>query len=220
MAGHKGVDARLRRPMPGHDGLPQLRTDPMADKPRFYITTAIAYPNGPPHIGHAYEVIATDAIARFKRLDGYDVYLPHRHRRARHQDVADRQPRRHHAARARRPQRAALPGDGERLNGSNDEFIRTTEARHHASSQAIWQRMQDARRHLLSKYAGWYSVRDEAYYDESETKLARGRRASWSARHAGRMGGGGELFLPPLGLRTGCSSFTPTSPSSCCRRSG
>ena len=45
----------------------------MADKPRYYLTTAIAYPNGPPHIGHAYEAIATDAIARFMRLDGYDV---------------------------------------------------------------------------------------------------------------------------------------------------
>ena len=45
----------------------------MADKPRYYVTTAIAYPNGPPHIGHAYEAIATDAIARFMRLEGYDV---------------------------------------------------------------------------------------------------------------------------------------------------
>ena len=47
----------------------------MAEKPRYYITTAISYPNGPPHIGHAYEVIATDAIARFMRLDGYDVFF-------------------------------------------------------------------------------------------------------------------------------------------------
>jgi methionyl-tRNA synthetase len=47
----------------------------MADKPRFYITTAISYPNGAPHIGHAYEAIATDAIARFMRLDGHDVYF-------------------------------------------------------------------------------------------------------------------------------------------------
>ena len=47
----------------------------MSDQPRYYITTAISYPNGPPHIGHAYEVIATDAIARFKRLDGYDVFF-------------------------------------------------------------------------------------------------------------------------------------------------
>src|SRR5260370_6409131 len=51
------------------------RNRPMADKPRYYITTAISYPNGPPHIGHAYEAIATDAIARFMRLDGYDVYF-------------------------------------------------------------------------------------------------------------------------------------------------
>src|SRR5580693_1105086 len=60
-------------------GWTQVRNDhgprnrSMADKPRYYLTTAIAYPNGPPHIGHAYEAIATDAIARFMRLDGYDV---------------------------------------------------------------------------------------------------------------------------------------------------
>src|SRR5436309_9085037 len=47
----------------------------MATKPRYFLTTAIAYPNGPPHIGHAYELVATDAIARFKRLDGYDVFF-------------------------------------------------------------------------------------------------------------------------------------------------
>ena len=61
----------------------------MADKPTFYITTPIFYPNGVPHIGHAYKMIASDVIARFQRLDGKDVYLPDRHRRARPEDAAD-----------------------------------------------------------------------------------------------------------------------------------
>ena len=81
----------------------------MAAKPRFYITTAISYPNGAPHIGHAYEAIATDAIARFKRLDGYDVFFltgtdEHGQKM---QQTATREgmtPRE-----LRRPQRAALP---------------------------------------------------------------------------------------------------------------
>ena len=84
----------------------------MADKPRYYITTAISYPNGAPHIGHAYEVIATDAIARFMRLDGYDVFFltgTDEHGLKMQQTAAQGG---HHAARTRRPQRAALPGDG------------------------------------------------------------------------------------------------------------
>ncbi len=81
-------------------------------KPRYYITTAIAYPNGAPHIGHAYEAIATDAIARFMRLDGYDVlFLTGTDEHGlKMQQTAARE--RHHAARAGRPQRAALPGHG------------------------------------------------------------------------------------------------------------
>src|SRR5207237_9590136 len=63
-----------------------------------------------------------------------------------------------------------------RLNASNDQFIRTTEPRHHKSSQAIWQRMMANGDIYPSKYAGWYSVRDEAYYDESETRVENGVR--------------------------------------------
>ena len=84
----------------------------MAEKPRYYITTAIAYPNGAPHIGHAYEAIATDAIARFMRLDGYDVFFltgtdEHGRRCSRPPTQGG-----HHAARTGRAQRAALPGHG------------------------------------------------------------------------------------------------------------
>jgi len=146
----------------------------MADKPRFYITTAIAYPNGPPHIGYGYEVIATDAIARFKRLDGFDVFFltgTDEHgiklwQTANREGITARQLVDRNVPR--------YQDMAKRLNASNDAFIRTTEERHHKSSQAIWQRMQDAGDIYLSKYAGWYSVTDEAYYDESETKLTEG----------------------------------------------
>ena len=144
----------------------------MADKPRFYITTAISYPNGVPHIGHAYEAIATDAIARFMRLDGYDVYFltgtdEHGIKML---QTANREgvPPRELADRNVLRFRAMV----ERMNCSNDDFIRTTEERHRVASQAIWERMNANGDIYLSKYAGWYSVRDEAYYDEDETRLA------------------------------------------------
>lgn len=148
----------------------------MAEKPRYYITTAIAYPNGAPHIGYGYEVITTDAIARFKRLDGYDVFFltgtdEHGIKMLQAatkagvtaQQFADQNVQRFQAMVAR-------------LNCSNDMFIRTTESRHHEASQAIWERMMANGDIYLSKYAGWYSVRDEAYYDESETRIENGVR--------------------------------------------
>ena len=140
----------------------------MAAKPTFYITTAISYPNGEPHIGHAYEAIATDAIARFKRLDGYDVFFltgtdehgikmlqTAREAGITPAELADRNtPRFVEMARF--------------LECSNDAFIRTQEARHHLSSAEIWRRMDANGDIYLSTYAGWYSVRDKAYYDGSE----------------------------------------------------
>src|SRR3954465_3087081 len=143
----------------------------MSDQPRYYITPAISYPNGPPHIGHAYEVIATDAIARFMRLDGYDVFFltgTDEHGQKIQQtatkegitarELVDRNVQRFRAM-------------VERMNCSNDDFIRTTEERHHRSSEEIWRRMEKNGDIYLSKYAGWYSVRDEAYYAEDETHL-------------------------------------------------
>jgi methionyl-tRNA synthetase len=143
----------------------------MADKPRFYITTAIAYPNGPPHIGHAYEVIATDAIARFMRLDGYDVFFltgtdEHGNKMlqtATREGLAPRALADRNVAR--------FKAMVERLECSNDDYIRTTEERHYRASQAIWERMAKAGDIYLSKYSGWYSVRDEAYYAEDETTV-------------------------------------------------
>lgn len=143
----------------------------MSDKPRYYITTAIAYPNGPPHIGHAYEVIATDAIARFKRLDGYDVFFltgTDEHG----QKIQQTATREGITARELVDRNVVqFKAMVERMNCSNDDYIRTTEPRHHKSSQAIWQRMEKNGDIYLSKYAGWYSVRDEAYYAEDETHV-------------------------------------------------
>ena len=142
------------------------------NKPRFYITTAISYPNGAPHIGHAYELIATDAIARFKRLDGFDVFFltgTDEHGQKMLQT----------AVKEGIPVEALAERNASRfremahvLNASNDDFIRTTEPRHHRASQALWERMQENGDIYLAKYAGWYSVREEAFFDEGELTIA------------------------------------------------
>ncbi|HZS63809.1 MAG TPA: methionine--tRNA ligase [Xanthobacteraceae bacterium] len=140
-------------------------------KSSYYITTAIAYPNGPPHIGHAYEAIATDAIARFMRLDGYDVFFltgtdehgQKMQQTALREGVTPRQLLDRNV-----PLFEAMV---KRLACSNDDFIHTTEERHHRSSEEIWRRMEKNGDIYLDKYAGWYSVRDEAYYAEEETHL-------------------------------------------------
>jgi methionyl-tRNA synthetase len=134
----------------------------------FTITTAISYPNGRPHIGHAYEVIATDAIARFQRMMGRDVFF---------QTGTDEHGLKMvQAARARDMEPRELADEmagyfkamNERLNISHDRFIRTSEPNHHAASQAIWQAMEANGDLYLGRYEGWYSVRDEAFYDEKE----------------------------------------------------
>ena len=138
---------------------------------KFYITTAISYPNGKPHIGHAYELLATDSLARFQRLDGKDVFFltgTDEHgikmlQTAKKEGITPRELADRNAAEFRRMAQA--------LNASNDDFIRTTEQRHHASSQAIWKAMEANGDIYKGGYAGWYSVRDEAYYGEEETEL-------------------------------------------------
>lgn len=137
----------------------------------YYVTTAITYPNGDPHIGHAYEYIATDAIARFRRLDGFDVrYLTgtdeHGLKMA-ETAAAEGLP----TAQLARRNSDVFQRLQERLNISFDRFIRTTDADHLHASTAIWQRMVDAGDIYLDAYAGWYSVRDERFFTESETRL-------------------------------------------------
>ena len=142
----------------------------MAKQP-YYITTAISYPNGPPHIGHAYEAIATDAIARFMRLDGYDVYFltgTDEHGQKIQQTAAREGLTPRQLLDRNVPRFEAMV---KRLELSNDDFIHTTEDRHHRSSEEIWRRMEQNGDIYLGKYAGWYSVRDEAYYAEDETHL-------------------------------------------------
>ena len=134
----------------------------------YYITTAISYPNGRPHIGHAYEAIAADAIARFQRQAGRDV---------RFQTGTDEHGLKMvQAARAADKPVHALADEMssyfkamcDALDISYDRFIRTTEEAHHAASQALWQAMAASGDLYLSRYEGWYSVRDEAFYDEKE----------------------------------------------------
>ncbi len=143
----------------------------MTEKTPFYITTAIAYPNGRPHIGHAYELIATDALARFQRLDGRDVFF------LTGTDEHGQKMQQTARAEGMEPQQLAnrnsdeFQAMGKLLNASNDDFIRTTQPRHHETSQNIWNLMADAGDIYKDSYAGWYSVRDEAYYQENETEL-------------------------------------------------
>lgn len=137
----------------------------------FYITTAIAYPNGVPHIGHAYEAIATDALARFQRLDGRDVFFltgTDEHglkmiQTAQKESLTPLELATRNAAR--------FMEMDQRLNVSYDRFIRTSEPEHHKASQAIWERMEKNGDIYPDTYAGWYSVRDEAYYAEDETAV-------------------------------------------------
>jgi methionyl-tRNA synthetase len=135
----------------------------------FYITTAIAYPNGVPHIGHAYEAIATDALARFQRLDGKDVFFltgtdEHGLKMIQTAEL-EKLPTLEVATR----NALRFKEMDQRLNVSFDRFIRTTEEQHHRSSREIWERMADNGDIYLDSYAGWYSVREEAYYAEDET---------------------------------------------------
>ncbi|MEM7618919.1 MAG: methionine--tRNA ligase [Pseudomonadota bacterium] len=151
----------------------------MPDHKKYYITTAISYPNGSPHIGHAYEAIATDALARFKRLDGYDVFFltgTDEHgikmlQTARNEGITPKQLADKNTDKFKHMVEA--------LSCSHDDFIRTSEQRHHVASQDIWQRMNEAGDIYLDSYAGWYSVRDEAYYEEKElTKAQDGTKLS------------------------------------------
>ncbi len=140
----------------------------MAGSPTFYITTAIPYANGAPHIGHAYERIATDAIARFKRLDGYDTLFVtgmDEHGQKMQQTAAREGITPQELADRTAAQFAAM---GLALEAPADDIVRTTQPRHYEAAEEIWRRMAAAGDIYLSKYPGWYSVRDEAFFDESE----------------------------------------------------
>ena len=143
----------------------------------FYITTPIYYVNDSPHIGHAYTTLACDVLARFKRLDGYDVFFltgTDEHGQKVEKSAADA---------GMDPQSFTdkvsenFRALGALMNYSNDDFIRTTEQRHTAASQAIWRALKANGHIYLGKYAGWYAVRDEAFYGEGELTVgADGKR--------------------------------------------
>jgi len=137
-------------------------------KQSYYVTTPIYYVNGAPHIGHAYTSIAADVMARFKRLDGYDVFFltgTDEHGQKVEKAAADA---------GVDPQgftdtvSAQFRDMADRLDVSYDDFIRTTEPRHKAACAALWQRIAEAGDIYLGHYEGWYAVRDEAFYDEGE----------------------------------------------------
>jgi methionyl-tRNA synthetase len=140
----------------------------------FYITTAIAYPNGRPHIGFAYEAIAADAIARFQRMNGRDVRLV----------TGTDEHGLKMVQTARSAGRDTLEFATEmsgyfremhaKLNIDYDVFCRTSDTRHHEASQVLWQAMAEAGDLYLDRYEGWYSVRDEAYYGEDELSVGEG----------------------------------------------
>ena len=140
----------------------------MQDRPHFSISTAIPYANGSPHIGHAYELICTDAIARFKAIDGYDTLCitgMDEHGQKMMQTAA-RQGLTPQALADRTA--AEFEAMAELLDTNVTDRVRTTQERHHRAAQAIWTRMLEAGDIYLSKYPGWYSVRDEAFFDEAE----------------------------------------------------
>ena len=142
-----------------------------AERNTYYITTAIAYPNGSPHIGHAYEAIATDALARFQRLNGKDVFFLTGTDEHGLKMVQTAESEGLGVAELAARNALRFKDMDQRLNVSFDRFIRTTEPDHHRSVQAIWNRMQQNGDIYIDTYAGWYSVRDEAYYAEEETVL-------------------------------------------------
>jgi methionyl-tRNA synthetase len=134
----------------------------------FYITTAISYPNGPPHIGHAYEAIAADVIARFQRSQGRDVRFQtgtdeHGLKMAQAARSEDIEPREFADKMSRLFQEMC-----DTLNVSYDRFIRTSQPDHYRASEAIWKAMEERGDLYLDRYEGWYSVRDEAYYEPDE----------------------------------------------------
>ncbi|MCP5381792.1 MAG: methionine--tRNA ligase [Kordiimonadaceae bacterium] len=140
----------------------------MSGKPSFYITTPIYYVNDIPHIGHAYTTLACDVIARFKRLDGYNVMFltgtdEHGQKVEKSAAAAGKSPLEFCDTVSQRFRELA-----EFMNYSNDDFIRTTEERHKRACQALWKKLEENGHIYLDKYAGWYSVRDEAFFAENE----------------------------------------------------
>ena len=147
----------------------------------FYITTPIYYPSGKPHMGHAYSSIVADIFARFKRLEGYKVLFltgtdEHGQKIQKEAKKNNKDPKLFCDELSEK-----FKSLTKILNLSNDDFIRTTEKRHHNSVKEIWKRLVKSGDIYLDKYSGWYSVSDEAFYDEDEIEDQNGIKLSKSS---------------------------------------
>ncbi len=144
----------------------------------FYITTPIYYPSGKPHMGHAYSSIIADIFARFKRMEGFNVFFltgtdEHGQKIEKEAKKNNKDPK-EFCDEISQTFRSLT----KILNLTNDDFIRTTETRHLNSVNEIWNRLIKSGDIYLDKYSGWYSVSDEAYYDKDEIQEKDGRKIS------------------------------------------
>ena len=144
----------------------------------FYITTPIYYPSAKPHMGHAYSSIVSDVIARFKRLDGFNVEFltgtdEHGQKIQRAAEKKGVDPKKFCDEISE-----TFRNLSKTLNLSNTDFIRTTENRHIKSVQNLWKILKEKNEIYLSKYSGWYSVSDEAFYNDDEVKDENGSKIS------------------------------------------
>ena len=147
----------------------------------FYITTPIYYPSGKPHMGHAYSSIIADIFARFKRIEGYNVLFltgtdEHGQKIQKEAEKNNKNPKQFCDEISE-----TFRSLTKILNLTNDDFIRTTEPRHYKSVNEIWNRLIKSGDIYLDKYSGWYSVSDEAYYDEDEIIEKNGKKVSLSS---------------------------------------
>ena len=147
----------------------------------FYISTPIYYPSGKPHMGHAYSSIIADIFARFKKIEGFDVFYltgtdEHGLKIQREAEKNKKDPKKFCDELSEK-----FKDLTKTLNLSNSDFIRTTEERHYKSVKEIWQRLQKSGDIYLSKYSGWYSISDEAYYDEDEIVSKNNKKFSKSS---------------------------------------
>ena len=144
----------------------------------FYITTPIYYPSARPHMGHAYSSIIADFFARFKKIQGFNVYFL--------TGTDEHGQKIQRAAEAKGMDPLSFCNEisktfrdlSKTLNLSNNDFIRTTESRHAKSVSKLWKILEEKNEIYLSKYSGWYSVSDEAFYSEDEIIEVEGKKVS------------------------------------------
>ncbi len=192
----------------------------MSGRKPYFLTTPIYYVNDSPHIGHAYTTLACDVLARFKRLDGFDVFFltgtdEHGQKVEKSARDAGMEPQAFTDKVSDNFRELA-----EAMNYSHDDFIRTTEPRHIEASQAIWRALKRNGHIYLGTYAGWYAVRDEAFYGEGE--LTEGPGGKKSRRPAPRSSGSRSRATSSTcrNGRTGCSAITRTMRIRSRRRAG